>query len=267
MDPPVDRFFRRLARAPRSVLALDYDGTLAPVRARPAEAWPYPGVLETLRRLIAGGRTRLVILSGRPAVEVRALLGLPRAPEIWGAHGWERLLPGRGVESPDPSDDVRAVLAAARPELERHHLAARAEWKTASVAVHWRDAPDPVAAAAAARSALAPLAARPGFELLPIAAGLELRCRRRHKGTALAAVLAEESDEVPVAYLGDDATDEDAFAALAGRGLGLRVALDRSPTAAAATLAPGCGVLRFLRRWLRITSAGDAVVPRPGEPR
>jgi trehalose 6-phosphate phosphatase len=152
---------------------------------------------------------------------------------------------------------VSATLASARDALAASVLLGRAEWKAASVAVHWRDAFDAAAIEATARAALAPLAVAPEFELLSFAAGVELRCRRRHKGTALAAVLDAEGPEIPVAYLGDDRTDEDAFVLLADRGLAVLVAAESRTTSAAVTITPGVGVLGFFERWQVATTSAS----------
>ncbi len=254
MTREVEAFFRRLAAAPRAVLGLDYDGTLAPFHRRPAEAVPHRHLRGILRRIMEEGRTRVVVISGRPADDVRRLLGPGTTSEIWGAHGWEHLRPGCPA-APLPVDGrILSTLARARDALAVGGLLGRAEWKTASVAVHWRGESDAPAIAAAARAALAPLADAPAFELLEFAAGVELRCRQRHKGTALAAVLAAEAPGVPAAYLGDDQTDEDAFTVLASRGLAVLVAEAPRPSAAATNVAPGDGVRDFLTRWLATTA-------------
>jgi trehalose 6-phosphate phosphatase len=260
MTTVASRFFRQLAASPRAVLALDYDGTLAPFQRRPETAFPHPGVRQLLQRIHRAGRTRLVIISGRPSAAVRELLQLDPAPEIWGAHGWERWSPDEGLRQLSLDDQAAAILTRARAALAAHGLSAQAEWKAASVAVHWRDHPQAARIAAATHAALAPLAEAPDFELLSFAAGLELRCRRCHKGTALAAVIAPEPPEVPVAYLGDDLTDEDAFAVLAGRGLAVHVVAEpvgsQAPlaTAAVMSIASGAGVIGFLERWCDATT-------------
>ena len=56
-DP--DHFFKKLARAPRAALLLDYDGTLAPFRVDPLEAQPYAGVRAALDTLMAQHDTRV----------------------------------------------------------------------------------------------------------------------------------------------------------------------------------------------------------------
>ena len=68
-------FMNHLSHAPTSALLLDYDGTLAPFQTERDHAYPYPGVIPILERIIRSGRTRVVVISGRPVHEVRALLG------------------------------------------------------------------------------------------------------------------------------------------------------------------------------------------------
>lgn len=85
----LDSFFNHLKLAPRRVLMLDYDGTLAPFHLERAKATPYPGVREILSQILRAGHTRLVIVSGRHAQEVISLLDLPEPLEVWGSHGWE----------------------------------------------------------------------------------------------------------------------------------------------------------------------------------
>lgn len=84
-------FFRELAQAHQSALLLDYDGTLAPFRQNRHEAFPYPGVAPLLKEIMATDRTRLVLITGRCAHELIALLDVFPHPEIWGTHGLERL--------------------------------------------------------------------------------------------------------------------------------------------------------------------------------
>ena len=82
---------QRLRSAPRSVLMLDYDGTLAPFHVNRFEATPYLGVTDRLVTLSTIPQVRLVLVSGRLAQEVRDLLRPGIRAEIWGSHGRERL--------------------------------------------------------------------------------------------------------------------------------------------------------------------------------
>ena len=144
LTPSVDlaAFVERIETAPARVLMLDYDGTLAPFHVEPAQAVPYPDVAAVLERIVQAGRTRVVLVSGRPAEELPPLLPLTQLPEIWGAHGWERLLPDGSLVVEEPDAAAREALAhALRVARETLPAGARLEEKRASIAVHWRGLP------------------------------------------------------------------------------------------------------------------------------
>ncbi|MCL4837150.1 MAG: trehalose-phosphatase [Thermoanaerobaculia bacterium] len=248
----IDRFLARSARAAGTLLLLDYDGTLAPFRLERERAVPYPGVRERLARAAGTSWLRIAVVSGRPADEVAQLLGLSPRPEIFGGHGSERLSPDGRRERAALAPEVAAALDRAAVALAAAGLSERVERKTASVAVHFRGLGGPYreAVVAAAERELAAAAAAGGSELLPFAEGLELRAEGVHKGRAVAALLGEVPPGYAVAYLGDDHTDEDAFAALPPGGLGLLVADRPRPSRASAWLRPPGELLEFLDRLL-----------------
>jgi trehalose-phosphatase len=255
LDPGLDteRFFAGLASAQARVLLLDYDGTLAPFRVERDQAAPYSGVRDALAAMLQAGHTRLVVISGRKASELPGLLRLTPQPEIWGTHGWERLRPDGAYSSPQLDTRVAAGLAAARAWADWQGLAGQLEEKPASVALHWRGLPPELiaelrAAALACWSALVPA----GLEIHSFDGGIELRVPGRDKGFAVRTILGEtRPDAASIAYLGDDLTDEDAFAALAGRGLGILVRAELRPTKAALWLRPPEELIAFLWRWQR----------------
>ena len=125
------------------------------------------------------------------------------------------------------------------------------ERKLYGVAIHWRGADPRVyeAASETLERRFAPAAANYGLELLPFDGGLELRPKAFHKGLVVERAFAELGDEAAVAYLGDDRTDEDAFAALRGRGLPVLVRPEPRETLATAWLQPPGEVLAFLAEW------------------
>lgn len=94
-----------------------------------------------------------------------------------------------------------------------------------------------------------------GLELLEFDGGVELRVSGRNKGSVVREVLAEEPTDAAVAYLGDDWTDEDAFRALRGRGLGVLVRDELRPTAAELWIRPPHQLVEFLDRWRAALSA------------
>jgi trehalose-phosphatase len=242
-----------VAESERNALLLDYDGTLAPFRAEREQAYPYDGVVQLLEGIVAAGRTRIVLVSGRAAHDVERLLGLDPAPEIWGVHGFERLLPGGRYWSRPLSPANERGLADADAWLEREGLQRQAEIKPGSIAVHWRGMDEAAVheLRASVQRLWQPLAATYDLCLKGFDGGMELRVRAVDKGEAVRSILSELNDSTPVAYLGDDLTDEDAFRALTGRGLTLLVRSEYRPTNAAGWLKPPVELLDFLRQWLR----------------
>lgn len=251
-------FLARLPSARARVLMLDYDGTLAPFHVRPDLASPYPGVPQALADLMKDGGTRVVIVSGRRAAEIVPLLGLERHPEIWGCHGWERLLPD-GTLRTQPLSGREAGLLDQAAHAARELVAAgvRIECKTASVALHWRGlAPEQIEhARERTLAAWSPLTGTEGMELLRFDGGLELRSRGCNKQHAAKAILSETGPDSAIAYLGDDLTDEDAFVVTKPRGVAVLVRSEYRDTAADVWLRPPDDLLAFIGHWRAQTPA------------
>lgn len=254
LNPAIDlaAFQDRLAAASRRVLMLDYDGTLAPFVVKRDEAFPYPGVRELLTRIIAGGRTRVVIVTGRAVRDLIPLIAIDPLPEIWGSHGWEHRLPDGAYQPPVLPDATQATLALAVAQITAAGLDAHLEHKPVGVAFHWRGlAPDRIAALQTQVEALwRPLDASGTLALKPFDGGYELGVPGKTKGDAVAQILQTEPSTPPTAFLGDDRTDEDAFAALAGNGLRVLVRAELRETAADLWLTPPADLLAFLERWI-----------------
>ncbi len=258
LSPGVDleRFFARFAGAPERVLFADYDGTLAPFQVRRELARPYPGVAEALDSIMVQGRTRVVMVSGRPAMELARLLPLKRRPEIWGAHGWQRLPPEGELLEVQPPEPARAALDDAErvaKALVLQASGARVERKLASVALHWRGLPVVVVARLRDAAALGwqPFVDSGALQQLAFEGGLELRVRGIDKRHAVQTVLDEARVGAVSAYLGDDVTDEDAFAAMRSRGLSVLVRPAMRKTGADLWLRPPRELVAFLQSWQR----------------
>jgi trehalose 6-phosphate phosphatase len=250
----LETFFQSVTGARQSTLLLDFDGTLAPFRVDPSKVRPWAGVASLLDRIQQTDRTRLAIITGRAAADVASQLALRNVPEIWGLHGAERLYPDGRVEQEELAGDEQELLAAARFAVGQARLGVRVEEKRNAVVVHWRGKSPHSIQAVRIRTLklLRPFADSAVMNLLEFDGGLELRAGR-HKGDAVRMILAEIPDHVPVAYLGDDMTDEDAFAALSGRGLGVLVRRAWRPGAATIWLRPPAQLREFLGMWLRAT--------------
>jgi trehalose 6-phosphate phosphatase len=243
-------FVESIGRAPSRVLMLDYDGTLAPFHVRPDLAVPYPEVAAVLEEIVESGGTRVVIVSGRPADELPPLLRLRQRPEIWGSHGWERLLPdGRRVLE-EPAASARQALrdtADATQSLLRG--GARLECKHASIALHWRGLPAEAASTLASEARSLWQARAAELEILQFDGGLELRAPGCNKQFAVKAVLSETAHDAAAAYLGDDITDEDAFRAVKLRGIGVLVRAEFRQTEADVWITPPQELVEFMKRW------------------
>lgn len=260
----LDQFYAMLSNSSERVLMLDYDGTLAPFKIRPEQAVPYPGVVDLLDAVMQQADTRVVIVSGRRASEVAALLSLRRSPEIWGAHGWERMFADGVVGVQEPAEEVRRALSLAEAAAEEFRRAgARIECKPASVALHWRGLPAIKIARLReqVKSAWEPFAAGDALELIAFDGGLELRARGTNKEHAVRTVLSESGAACVAAYFGDDITDEDAFRAIKGHGLGVLVRPELRETLADLWLRPPRELIAFLQHWLR---PGNKVTRRAG---
>ncbi len=241
----------------RPAVFLDYDGTLTPIMARPELALLDEAVRHTLAALAK--RCPVAVVSGRDRSDVQRLVDIDGLIYA-GSHGFDISGPGLQTEH---GAAYLPNLDDAETELRRslnHIRGALLERKRYSLAVHVRGLPPNAALAAeaavdAALSHHAHLRKGTGkmvFELLP---RLDW-----HKGHAvlhiLEALRLSAADVLPI-YVGDDRTDEDAFAALAGRGAGILVAESPRPTAAYYTLRDPDEVHRFLKRLVDAVGSRD----------
>ncbi len=250
----LDAFFHAFTGAANPVLLLDYDGTLAPFRVNRFEARPWAGVRKLLQLIQNQEKTRVVVVTGRPAAEISPLLGVDPAPEVWGLHGAERLHPDGRRELEVMPPETHAKLDALYAKLRGDPLGGLVEEKLNAVAMHWRGVAPGRAKAIEkrTRALFEPLAEMDGLTLLEFEAGLELRAGR-DKGEAVRMLLDETCGEGPgpIAYLGDDLTDEAAFRAIKGRGLGILARRQGRATDADVWLRPPEELSDFLERWLR----------------
>ena len=249
----LDEFFDGFTAGAKPFLLLDYDGTLAPFRRDRFKARPWAGVRELLQQIQSQGETRIVVISGRPPEEIAPLLGLEQTLEVWGLHGAERLHPDGRREMERIPDATRARLDELRAELNQDSFGGLFEDKPNAAVMHWRGAsPDKAAEIEQRTRALfEPMAQMEGLTLLKFESGLELRAGR-DKGGAVEAILAETTGMGPVAFLGDDVTDETAIRAVnraAGTHLSVLMRKEWRETEADVWLRPPGELRLFLRRW------------------
>ena len=252
-------FFIKFTKTTNALLLLDYDGTLAPFRVDRFKARPWSGIRELLNQIQDCRRvtTRIIFITGRPAAEIAPLLGLERRLEVWGLHGAEHLHPDGRRELQEPPTATHNKLEELKDILQRDSFGGLFENKPNAAVMHWRGA-SPARAQEIARKTRAlfePLAKLEGLTLLEFESGLELRSGR-DKGGAVEAILAAESIQAsngPVAFLGDDITDESAFIAVNASQRPHLTALVKPvyrETAAALWLKPPGELKEFLRQWI-----------------
>ncbi|WP_030718860.1 trehalose-phosphatase [Streptomyces sp. NRRL F-2580] len=213
-----------LLRAPRrSVVALDFDGTLADIVPDPDQARAHPGAVPALSAL-APEVASVAVITGRPAgVAVRygGFAGVPGLEHlvVLGHYGAERWDAVTGIVHAPAEHPGVAAVRAELPGFLDSIGAWQGTWieeKGRALAVHTRRAADPAAAFAALREPLAELAARHGLMVEPGRAVLELRPPGMDKGVALTEFLAERDAEA-VLYAGDDLGDLAAYSAVEKR--------------------------------------------------
>jgi trehalose 6-phosphate phosphatase len=209
-----------LTRPTRAVIALDFDGTLAPIVPDPDQARAHPDAVPALAAL-APKVASVAVITGRPAgVAVRygGFAGVPGLEHLvvlghYGAERWDAV--SGTVTAPAPHPGVAAVRAELPGFLDKIG-AWQGTWieeKGRAVAVHTRRASDPQAAFEALREPLTDLAARHGLIVEPGRMVLELRPPGMDKGVALLEYAREIGAE-SVLYAGDDLGDLPAFAAV-----------------------------------------------------
>ncbi|MFJ9692679.1 trehalose-phosphatase [Kitasatospora sp. NPDC101183] len=207
---------RAIVGAPgEAVIALDFDGTLAPIVADPGAARAHPGVVGVLRGLapVVGA---VVVVTGRPAGLAVEFGGLEEVPGVvvlghYGAERWE----GGVVTAPGVHPGVEGARAALPGVLARVG-APEGTWvedKGRSVAVHTRRTAAPEEALEALRAPVGELAREYGLVVEPGRLVLEVRPPGVDKGAALTGFLRERGARA-VLYAGDDLGDVAAFAAV-----------------------------------------------------
>jgi len=218
----------------RPALFLDYGGTLAPIHDRPEDA----RLSEDMRLVLhnVARVAQVVVVSGRDLDEVSELVELQEITYA-GSHGLEIRGPDLYLELPegidvlDDLDRATVDLTAALKAIPGVRLTR----KRFAIVVHYRQQAD--GGSNRVESAVKQVQARfPRLHLTGGKAVIELLPDIDwDKGRAVRWLLSElglDGPEVLPIYLGDDVTDEDAFRAVRGRGLGILVSDRPQPSAA-----------------------------------
>ena len=209
-----------LAQAPVLLVASDFDGTIAPIVSDPARAEADRAAVVALKALTRLPQTHVAIISGRALGDLAARTpDLPDA-HIVGSHGGE-FEPGFAAPLDPAAEELLEKLKAALAPLAASDPGLMLELKPASVAFHYRNAA-PTTAEAMVQHVLAGPAKWPGVHTRCGKMVIELSVVATHKGDALQRI-RQRLGAASVLFLGDDVTDEDAFATLVGPDVGVKV--------------------------------------------
>ena len=280
LSDPGDIDLRPLAEADDLLVALDFDGVLAPLQDDPSRSRIVPASAEAIVRIAALPRTQLALVSGRDVATLRGLASPPESTLVVGSHGAEIDLGpeaeagstrATGADSadssgtasaPDPAEanavtnDEEDLLAAIDDHLaelttlsDREGFDLRIERKPYSRTVHTRGMA-PGLAASLREHVVSVQAEHGGIRVIEGHDITELAVSQATKGTGIRALVAAVHPTAAV-YLGDDITDEDAFAELAElrpevTGVGIKVG--SAPTQAELRIADPDAVASLLTR-------------------
>ncbi len=200
-----------------------------------------------------------MLITGRGVDDLIPLLGLRQLPEIWGSHGGERRRMDGSYQKVPVREKTAVALAVASDWIAGMGWNRQLEKKPLSMALHWRGLSPEKTEEVRTKAVkyLQNLIEGTGLSLCEFDGGVEVRPREITKAYAVETILAETQGQA-VAYLGDDMTDEDAFAALRGGGLGVLVRDGLRETKADVWLRPPNELLDFLSQWKRAASSVPA---------
>ena len=206
---------RELASAERLLLALDFDGTLAPFVDKPKAARALPEATAALDRLERLPDTWIAFVSGRPLSSLETVTEADPDALLIGSHGVEIRF-GRDGVSLDLSDEETRILERLHEvlgALVESTPGTRLEVKPVGFGVHYRLLPEDEgrkvveAAYEAAIGVSDTLTVRDGKDII------EFSIRDAHKGDGIER-LREYTRATAVLFAGDDVTDEDGFSVL-----------------------------------------------------
>jgi trehalose 6-phosphate synthase/phosphatase len=223
------------AMRPSLLIALDFDGVLAPIVAKPDEARALPQSQRHLAALVRLPGVRLALVSGRHLADLRKVASPPPGTLLVGSHGAEMTDPRGGdatVQTPLDADACE-LLKRITTELElisAVHKGTHVEVKPTGAVLHTRQAKRQVAAKAT-QEALDGPAVWPGVHLTVGKEVVELAVVAATKGTALRRLRAATGADA-ILYVGDDVTDERAFAVLDGDAGDVSIRVGSGETAA-----------------------------------
>ncbi len=242
----------QLAAARRLLVALDFDGTLAPEVDRPDDARALPEARAAVLALLDLPDTWVAMISGRAMASLEHVTQLPETALLVGSHGVEVRHDGVTEVALDAAERSRvADLGSTLQSIADAFDGVWVEAKPAGHALHVRLANEADAAEAESRALAETGAEENGLTVRRGKNIVEFSVRDTTKGEAVR-MLRTLVEADAVLFAGDDVTDEDGFAALRSGDLGLKSG--PGETAAAHRVAGPAEVARVLARLAELRS-------------
>ncbi|MCE0761426.1 trehalose-phosphatase [Pseudonocardia kujensis] len=224
LDPALSDALDRLGGVGTLLVALDFDGVLAPIVPVPSDARPLPDSAAAVRELAEAPGTTVVLLSGRGLTDLGTVSGFTEPVRMVGSHGAEYgpgLTDGDGSLLGPAQQDLKEKLTLALVDLVEGEVGVTLEHKPAGVAVHVRNAAPEVGT-----RVLDAVRAGPGtWEGVDSTEGkavIDLAVLQVSKGSAVD-LLRERLGADAVFFAGDDVTDESVFTRLRPGDVGVKV--------------------------------------------
>ena len=211
---------RALAQTPILLVATDYDGTLSPIVDDPLLARPMRESSVALRSLAVLANTHVAVISGRALRDLAALSRFPEEIHLVGSHGSEFDV-GFVEDLTTGNLQQLAAIQSSFEAIAAQHKGVFLEIKPASVALHYRRCAPELQSEVAAK-ARAVLGETSGVQVKLGKMVVEALVVQHNKGTALDRLRHRLAAEA-VLFLGDDITDEEAFARLTGPDVSIKV--------------------------------------------
>jgi len=221
----LDEAIARLSATPVMLVATDYDGTISPIVDDPERAAPQREAIVALKMLAAMPQTHVAVISGRALSDLARLTGSLDDVHLVGSHGSEFDVDFGTSLSPE-AGALRVRIEDELLSIAEMHEGLTIETKPASVALHYRLAPEDVAARAV-QSALDGPGTHDGVYLKRGKMVLELTVVAMSKADALERI-RHRIGASAVVFFGDDQTDEEGFATLTGPDVSVKVGAGES---------------------------------------
>ena len=235
--PALEEALARAAEAGTLLVALDFDGTLAPFTDDPDDSRALPEARSALEELLTLDRTYVAVISGRPMRFLRSVVDPDGRMLLSGSHGAELLLDALG----DAAADTALQLSPAQLELLAQATAlveaqvarypgSRLELKPTGAAFHTRTMADQSLCARAEQEMVEQFEQLEGLKITPGQHVVESSVHSATKGEGITAFMQATGADVTL-FAGDDVTDENAMRELGPADLGIKVGTGQSVAA------------------------------------